>query len=214
VSARRWNHNLHYHPLLLGALPAHGHRALDVGCGEGTLARALRRRVEHVTAIDADERSIDLARRQDASSEIDYLLGDFMTFPLPAASFDFIACVAALHHMEPVAALQRMRDLLAPNGVLAVLGLARSRPLDLPRDLAATVVSRAHRLSKRKWHSPAPTIWPPPHTYAEIRRLAERTLPGARYERRLLFRYSIMWRAGSPSPPAPTPRRRPAEARR
>jgi 2-polyprenyl-3-methyl-5-hydroxy-6-metoxy-1,4-benzoquinol methylase len=191
VTRPAWNHNLHYHRFLIDAMPAHCERTLDVGCGEGTLARKLRRHAAHVTAIDADRATIDLARAHE--DDIDYVLGDFLTHPFAPASFDFVVCVAALHHMDPEAAIERMRQLLAPNGVLAVLGLARHRPLDLPRDLAATVVSRAHRLTKRRWHSPAPTIWPPPHTYAEIRCLAERTLPGARYERHLLFRYSILW---------------------
>ena len=54
----RWNHNIHYHPLVLAAVPDHAERALDVGCGEGMLARELRRRVPHVVAIDRDEQSI------------------------------------------------------------------------------------------------------------------------------------------------------------
>jgi hypothetical protein len=62
-----------------------------------------------------------------------------------------------------------------------------------PQDAAASVVSRAHRLITGTWHSPAPRVWPPPHTYAEIRALAEHTLPGARFRRHLLFRYSITW---------------------
>jgi SAM-dependent methyltransferase len=147
---------------------------------------------------------LDAARAR--SPAIEYVLGDFMTVPFAPATFDFVVCVAALHHMDPRAALERMRDLLAPNGVLAILGLARSRRiLDLPRDLAATAVSRAHRVTKTEWHCPGPTIWPPEHTYGEMREIAERTLPGARYERLLLWRYSIVWRAGQrpAHPPAP-----------
>ena len=37
-----WNHNIHYHRLILDAVPPGARRALDVGCGEGTLARQLR----------------------------------------------------------------------------------------------------------------------------------------------------------------------------
>jgi len=36
---RRWNHNIHYHRRILGAIPENAQRALDVGCGEGMLAR-------------------------------------------------------------------------------------------------------------------------------------------------------------------------------
>ena len=51
----RWNHNIHYHPVVLATVPAGARTALDVGCGEGTLARALRRRVPHVLGMDRHE---------------------------------------------------------------------------------------------------------------------------------------------------------------
>ncbi len=69
--ARRWNHNLHYHPLMLDAVPDGCRRALDVGCGEGILARELRRIVPHVAAFDLHQPSILLARQQDAGAGID-----------------------------------------------------------------------------------------------------------------------------------------------
>lgn len=200
IDPGRWNHNIHYHPLLLDAVPEAADRGLEVGCGEGMLARQLRCRVRHVAAIDVHEPSIELARRQDAGGDIDYLLGDFFTWGFEPASFDVVVSVAALHHMNAAAALDRMRRLLRPGGVLAILGLARSRhPADLPRDVAATLVSRAHRLSHARrlrtdpWESPAPTVWPPPHTHREIQSLAERTLPQARFRRHLLWRYSLTW---------------------
>ena len=62
-----------------------------------------------------------------------------------------------------------------------------------PRELAATATSRVVRRFRGEWESPAPTVWPPPHTYAEVRSLAERVLPGARFRRHLYFRYSITW---------------------
>lgn len=192
--AGRWNHNIHYHQVLLETVPARCERALDIGCGEGTLARKLRQSVGHVSAIDIDQDSIEIARRHDSVLEIDYLLGDVLSFPFEAASFDFVVCVAALHHMDARAALERMVALLRPGGALAVLGLARSRyPADLPRDVAAAAVSRAYRLTKDHWESPAPTVWPPRHSYREIRSLAERTLPRARFRQHLLWRYSIIW---------------------
>jgi 2-polyprenyl-3-methyl-5-hydroxy-6-metoxy-1,4-benzoquinol methylase len=190
----RWNHNIHYHSVLLDAMPAGCGRALDVGCGEGTLARKLRRSGAHVSAIDADAASIELARAQGPAAGIEYVHGDFLTFPFAAASFDFVVCVAALHHMDVTRALHRMAGLLRSGGVLAILGLARSRyPVDLPREAAAAVADSAHRLVKAKWESPSPTIWPPAHTYREIRHVAERALPRARFRRHLLWRYSIVW---------------------
>ena len=145
----RWNHNTHYHPLILGAVPDGCQRSLDVGCGEGMLTRDLRRIVPHVTGIDRDAASIDVARRQDEGGAVEYVVGDFMTHPFAPASFDHIASIAALHHMDAGAALERMRALLAPGGTLAIVGLARNRyPSDLPYALAGGVAHRVHALSK------------------------------------------------------------------
>jgi ubiquinone/menaquinone biosynthesis C-methylase UbiE len=69
----RWNHNTHYHPLILGAVPRSCRRSLDVGCGEGMLARDLRQVVPWVTGIDRDAASIELARRLD--EDIEFIVG-------------------------------------------------------------------------------------------------------------------------------------------
>lgn len=192
-NGRRWNHNIHYHPRILRAVPEGARHALDVGCGEGMLARALRRAVPQVTGIDLDAPSLDQARAHPGDG-VDYVLGDFLTHPFEPASFDVIASVATLHHMDAAAGLARMRDLLRPGGVLAVVGLARDTPRDLPHVLAGVVVGTAHRAVKGYWEHPSPTVWPPPVTYPQMRALATETLPGARYRRHVLFRYSVIWR--------------------
>ena len=191
---RRWNHNLHYHRLILDAVPAGCGRALDVGCGEGILARELRRVVPRVSAIDLHRPSIRLARGWDDGARVEYLVGDFLTYPFEPASFDLITSVAALHHMDARVALGRMRDLLRPGGRLAIIGLARSRyPADLPRDAAAAAVNRLHQATKGYWQVRSPIVWPPPETYAGMGRLARELLPGVRYRRHLLWRYSLIW---------------------
>ena len=190
----RWNHNIHYHPVILNAVPEGARRALDVGCGDGTLARQLRDVVPEVVAIDLDPPSIELARAAPSHADIDYLLGDFLAHPFGPASFDLVASVAALHHMDAAAALARMRELLRPGGTLAIVGLARSvYPIDLPIDVAGAVAHRGHLLTKRYWRHPSPIVWPPVETFAGMRRLAAELLPGARYQRHLLWRYSVTW---------------------
>ncbi|MBN6056893.1 class I SAM-dependent methyltransferase [Nonomuraea sp. RK-328] len=189
----RWNHNIHYHPHILGAVPDGAQRALDVGCGEGMLARELRRAVPHVTGVDLDAPSIERARAY--LDDVDYILGDFLTHPFEPASFDVVASVATLHHMDAATGLARMRDLLRPGGLLAVVGLARSTmPNDLPRNLAGVVVGAAHRARKGLWRHSSPTVWPPPVTYRQMRDLAAEILPGSEYRRHLLLRYTITWR--------------------
>lgn len=197
--SERWNHNIHYHRLILDSVPFEAGEALDVGCGEGMLTRRLRRVVPNVVGIDLDKPSIDLAKDQSSADGIDYRHGDFLTYPFAAESFDIIASVATVHHMDAAAALTRMRELLRPGGTLAVVGLARSRlPTELPIEAAAVLTNGIYRLTKSHWEHPSPTVWPPPETYASMRGLATRLLPGARFRRHLLWRYSIAWTKPTP----------------
>ena len=196
--AAPWNHNLHYHPVILRAIPPGCPDALDVGCGEGILTRRVRPRVPQVTGIDLDPASIEAARSHPQAGDITYLLGDVLSYPFEPASFALITAVASVHHMDAGAALARLSRLLRPGGVLGVIGLARPRyPADLPLELAAVASHRVHRLTKTVWNSPAPIVWPPAESYAEMRALAAQLLPGVRYRRHLLWRYSLVWRKPS-----------------
>ncbi len=161
---RRWNHNTHYYPLILAAVPAGCQRVLDVGCGEGMLVRQLARRVRHVVGIDQDAASIELASRQDLDGQVEFVRGDFLTCPFQPASFSMITCVAALHHMDPAAALAAMSQLLVPGGTLVIVGLARSRLPDLPWAAAALprdpCPRRANAARREIWSAPAVAVLP------------------------------------------------------
>jgi hypothetical protein len=92
--------------------------------------------------------------------------------------------------------LTRMAELVRPGGALVVVGLARSRrPGDFAFDVAGAVATRVHKhlLRKRYWEHSAPKVWPPPLCYTELRRTAERLLPGVKYRRHVLWRYSLVW---------------------
>jgi SAM-dependent methyltransferase len=193
--ADRWNHNIHHHPLVLDAVPPGCRRALDVGCGDGQLARELAALVPEVTGIDLHLPSIETARAV-PGPEIDYIHGDVLTHPFPQGSFDLVASIATLHHLDMAAGLQRMAELVRPGGVLVVVGLARTRlwsPPDLLRGVAGVLGDRWYQRSRSYWEHEAPKVWPPPETYPSARRTARRALPGVRYRRHLLFRYSLIW---------------------
>jgi len=199
-----WNHNIHYHRVILDSIPPGCVRALDVGCGTGALTRCLRRFVSHVTGVDRDERCIELARAHPGAGGIDYLVADFLASSFEPESLDLITSVTSLHHMDAEAALVRMRDLLRPGGTLAVIGLARGvTPAGIGLALPAVAGNQLHRAASARQRRGAaggaaaayqpPVIWPPPLTYRDTRRLAARVLPGARYRRRLYWRYSLIW---------------------
>jgi 2-polyprenyl-3-methyl-5-hydroxy-6-metoxy-1,4-benzoquinol methylase len=193
VPREPWNHNLHFYRLILDAIPPGCRRALDVGCGEGTLTRQLHHRVPAVVGIDRDPASIEAARAHPQADDIEYVQGDFLAAPFSPRSFDLIAAVASLHHMDAPAALARMSGLLAPGGVLVVVGLARSRyPADLPRDVLAAMANTCYRLTRSAWQPPV-SIRAPFALYPEMEEMAERVVPGARFRRHLLWRYSLIW---------------------
>lgn len=190
----RWNHNIHYHPLLLELGPAR--RALDIGCGEGLLCRQLSGLADEVVGIDPHEPSIDLARLTTTDPGIDYVLGDVMTHDFEPASFDLVVSVAALHHLDAAPALRRFAELVAPGGRLGVVGIGRDRiPHDLPWMARMTVTTRYEQWirGRKMWDHSAPIVWPPPDTYAESRASAERELPGCQFRRHALGRFSIVW---------------------
>ncbi|MCE7010571.1 class I SAM-dependent methyltransferase [Kibdelosporangium philippinense] len=188
--SNRWNHNIHYHPMVLSAVPAGARTALDVGCGEGMLARLLRKKVPDVVGVDLDQPSIDLATQFD--DDISYVVADVLTYDFPT-SFDFIASVATLHHMDAAAGLTRLKALLSPGGTMVIVGLAKSQVRDLPYEVAGVVANQVHRLRKGYWEHPSPICWPPPETYTSMRRLATTLLPGVRFRHHIFWRYSLTW---------------------
>lgn len=190
----QWNHNIQYHRLVLDAVPAGARTALDVGTGDGLLAADLRARVPDVTAIDVDEAVLVGARAE--APDVRWVVGDVMTHPFQEGTFDIVASVATLHHLpDPGAALRRMASLTAPGGVLVVIGLARSSGVaDVLHDLAGAVQHRWSTWRRTVWEHTAPTRWPPPHTYADVRRTADVVLPGAMWRRLAMWRYALVWR--------------------
>ena len=189
----RWNNNIHYHRLILDAVPPNAQTALDVGTGNGLLAAELHQRVPAVTGLDPDAGVLKSAHGED--HDVTWIHGDVLTYPLPLASFDVVASVATIHHLPDLdQTFSRFAELAAPGGVVAVVGLARSsRPLDYIYDVAGLAQQRGYERRYGIWEHSAPVVWPPPHTYREVRRSAARVLPGAQWTRLAMWRYAIIW---------------------
>jgi len=76
-----WNHDTHYHELLLRVVPRPCRRALDVGCGLGGFARRLSVEADRVDAIDCDPAVITRAREASTGTEnVRFVEADFMTW--------------------------------------------------------------------------------------------------------------------------------------
>jgi len=194
VAEDYWNHNVHYQRVILDAVPDGCGAAIDVGCGDGLLARKLAARCAAVTGIDRDEGMIAVARERARSIPVvNFVQADFLAHPLEDASFDFACANTALHHMDLGAALVKMARILRPGGRLAVVGLAdNGSPADLAIGAAGIPAGLWYKRTRGEGDPGAP-ILPPDMTWSQVRSTAARLLPGARYRRHLLWRYSITW---------------------
>ena len=95
--------------------------------------------------------------------------------------------------MDAAQALTRFAQLVRPGGVVIVVGLARADWWDIPLDAIALVSRIGLSFVRDYWEHSAPQCWPPPLTYREMKALGPRLLPGVRYRRHLLGRYSLLW---------------------
>ena len=134
--------------------------------------------------------------------KIVYRQADVATDALPEEHYDFISCIASLHHM-PFDTVTKLRRALVPGGVLVVLGLARpSTPGDWARAIAAApvntlarlVVSASDRLNGGVDPAPHPPIRDDYPALAEIRRESARLLPGSTLRRLFFWRYLLTYR--------------------
>jgi 2-polyprenyl-3-methyl-5-hydroxy-6-metoxy-1,4-benzoquinol methylase len=198
ASTDRWNHNIHHHSVVLDALGPNPGRVLDVGCGEGDLVAELAGRATSVVGLDRHGPTVAVAELQRRATEtrgVAYVIGDLLDAPFPEAGFDAVVSVAALHHGPTTAGLRALADLVRPGGVLAVVGLARTRtPRDLAWDAAGVATHQVLRRRRTHHETSAPKVWPPPDSYGAVARVARVVLPGVTYRRHPLFRYSLVWR--------------------
>ena len=189
-----WNHNLAYQSVLLREVPPGCRSALDVGCGQGFLLSHLATRVEQVVGIDRHAPSLkEAARRNAEHANVLLVEGDAMTYEFDTP-FDVVFSVAVVHHLPLEPGLVRMKELTAPGGVLGVVGLASNGSvLDHARDAVGVVQSRFWRLRRGGYTMVTAPICDPEETYQQVREVAEDLLPGARYRRHNMFRYTITW---------------------
>ncbi|MPY62906.1 class I SAM-dependent methyltransferase [Streptomyces spongiae] len=191
-----WNTNVARHPGILRAVPEGCLDALDVGCGDGLLARKLAGRARRVTGIDRSPEMVARARELAPGHEqLTFVEDDFLTAQLPSAGYDFICSVTTIHHMDFEAALLRMCELLRPGGTLVVVGLAREgSPAEWAAMIAAAPVVRITKVLRRAHGPEGMPVADPQMSYAQVRATARRLLPGMRYRRHVLRRYSLTWR--------------------
>lgn len=186
--ATRWNHNTHYFPLLAARIPVSATSVLDVGCGDGTFCRFVSQENRVVVGVDSDPLVLP-----SSTAGARYLLATAEALPVADESFPAVTMTMVLHHVEAERALAEAARVLAPGGVLLVLGYGRYGGWrDMPhevRDLAT------HKVVSRRMHAwDPPTVKAdPPVTWSEARTMAATALPGSTYSRLPMWRYLVEW---------------------
>jgi ubiquinone/menaquinone biosynthesis C-methylase UbiE len=106
-------------------------RALEIGCGTGTLTLAIKRRHPDVDVVglDPDSKALDRARRkaQRAGVAIQLDRGFSDELPYPETSFDRVLSCLMFHHLEDDdkdATLREVRRVLKPGGRLEMVDFA------------------------------------------------------------------------------------------
>ncbi|MEV6671391.1 methyltransferase domain-containing protein [Streptomyces sp. NPDC051162] len=109
--------------------PVRGKRVLDVGCGEGSYTRMIKRQgASEIIGVDLSEGMVERAREIEARQPlgIEYHVHDVATMPV-LGTFDVVAAAHVLHYADSRESLENMSERffahLAPGGrLLAFVG--------------------------------------------------------------------------------------------
>jgi SAM-dependent methyltransferase len=105
--------------LFLELVPPPGHRTLDLGCGEGRVARDLKRLGHSVVCLDGSAAMIEAARERDPAVEA--VVADAAAMPFPDQSFDLAVAFMSLHDLDDVeGAVAEASRVLVPGGRLCI----------------------------------------------------------------------------------------------
>ena len=108
-----------------------------------------------------------------------------MTYPFPPGNFTFLTSMATLHHLSLETALMRFSELLAPGGVLAIIGLYRAQDsIDAGFQVAGFIASQVKRRFRRFHEMNAP-VREPQQTLGGDQDGSKATVPGSVVRRRL-----------------------------
>jgi SAM-dependent methyltransferase len=107
------------HDAFFELVPPPGRATLEVGCGEGRVARDLAARDHRVIAIDITQALASLASEANAGPR--YVLADGAMLPFQAATFDVAVAYNSLMDVDDMpAVVQEIGRVLAPGGRLCV----------------------------------------------------------------------------------------------
>jgi SAM-dependent methyltransferase len=193
-----------YDRMLMSSIPQGCRRLIDLGCGTGRLTRAMAQHAAHVTAVDVSPEMLRVAREHCVGHpNIAVVEADLLNLPATLGRFDCVISVNVLHHFPAADAVQAMKAVLAPGGLLIVHDVRQSagafdRLLDGPR-VAVKAAWRLARVSRVRAFLRERAAWAR-HAHGdviptadEIEAMRDSALPGAELRQHFLWRYTLVW---------------------
>lgn len=123
-------------------------RVLDVGCGNGAMARLLARRGARVTGVDPQPHQIERAKAEEAVGQETYVVAGGEALPFEEASFETVLFFNSLHHVPlslQAKSLEEARRVLVREGnLLVVEPVAAGGQFELMRSVDDETAVRAH----------------------------------------------------------------------
>lgn len=200
----KWNHNNCYFNQLVKLIPDNAETCLDIGCGKGELSLLLSQKSKKVIAVDLADKMIEKAKALHPNKNIEYICGNILDMEFENNSLDVVITTATAHHLPYEWLLCFAKDKLKKGGKLIILDLVKAKSLTdyiiwgsafFP-NIVMNIIKNG-RLRKDDEH--VKEVWErhgKHDTYMtidEIRSLANKHMPEAKIQRKLFWRYLLLW---------------------
>jgi SAM-dependent methyltransferase len=118
-------------------VPTGARDALEIGAGTGILTRLLAERLEHVTAVEPDDRMRAVLTARMSGSRVEVVGGQAEALPCPDASVDVVLAASAWHWVDESRAVPEVARVLRPGGQLSLVWSGPDRSVAWMRNLWA-----------------------------------------------------------------------------
>jgi ubiquinone/menaquinone biosynthesis C-methylase UbiE len=111
----------HLHRYALACEFAQGKKVLDIASGEGYGSAMLADVAKHVTGVDIDNTSIEMAKQKYSKNNLEFKQGSCIDIPLEESSVDLVVSFETIEHLEQHEEMMaEIKRVLSQNGMLLI----------------------------------------------------------------------------------------------